>query len=60
MDPFHIISTATVSAGIAYGVLHTRIETLREKAKETANYSERLAAIEAKLDILLNNTYNHQ
>jgi hypothetical protein len=46
--------TGLFGVGVSYGILKTEIRTLKEQIKNTNLYGERLAAIEAKIDILLN------
>jgi len=46
--------TALFGVGVSYGILKTEIKTLKDQIKSTNLYGERLAAIEAKIDILLN------
>jgi len=45
--------TGLFGIGVSYGILKTEIRTLKEQIKSTQLYGERLAAIEAKIDILI-------
>ena len=45
--------TGLFGVGVSYGILKTEIRTLKDQIKNTNLYGERLAAIEAKIDILL-------
>ena len=47
--------TALFGVGVSYGIMKTEISTLKEQLKEMQLYGERLAAIEAKIDILIKN-----
>jgi len=45
--------TAFFGVGVSYGIFKTEIKAIKEQIKSTNMYGERLAAIEAKLDILI-------
>jgi hypothetical protein len=45
--------TGLFGVGVSYGILKTEVRTLKDQIKNTQLYGERLAAIEAKIDILI-------
>jgi hypothetical protein len=45
--------TGLCGVSLSYGIMKTEIGTLKEQLKSTQLYGERLAAIEAKIDILI-------
>ena len=47
------IGAAIFGGGVAYGAFRTEIGSLKEAVKLYQPYGERLAAIEAKIDILI-------
>ena len=53
MEVVKFVVAAIFGGGIAYGALRTEIASLKETVKLYQPYGERLAAIEAKLDILI-------
>jgi hypothetical protein len=59
IDIVKILAAALFGGGVAYGALRTQIQSLKETMKQYNGHSERLATIEAKLDILLNKSFNN-
>jgi hypothetical protein len=53
MEILKFIAAAVFGGGVAYGAFRTEISSLKEAVKLYQPYGERLAAIEAKLDILI-------
>ena len=53
MEVVKFILAAIFGGGVSYGALRTEISSLKDAVKLYQPYGERLAAIEAKLDILI-------
>jgi hypothetical protein len=49
------IVSALIGGGIAYGTMKAEIKAIKEQIAEHKLYGERLAAIEAKIDFIINN-----
>ena len=48
-----VIATA-IGAGISYGYMKAEINQIKAAIQAQSNHAERLSAIEAKIDIILN------
>ena len=49
------VIASILGGAVAYGYMKAEINQIRETIKSQHSYGERLAAIEAKIDILLKN-----
>ena len=58
VDIIKFAAAAVFGGGVAYGALRTEIQIIKDQVKQYNGHAERLATIEAKLDILLNKTFN--
>lgn len=56
MDIIKFVIAALFGGGLAWGAMKTEVVNIKEQIKQHASYGERLATIEAKLDILLRQT----
>jgi len=54
VDNLKFIFSALIGGGVAWGSLRAEIYAMKEKLNSQSLHGERLAAIEAKIDILIN------
>ena len=52
---FISVAISMISIGVAYGTLKSQIKVLAEEASEYKRTAERLASLEAKMDIIITN-----
>ena len=58
MEIVKFIAAALFGSGVSYGIMRAEIKSIKEKIAEGRMYGERLAAIEAKIDFLINQQKN--
>ena len=56
MDIIKLVIAALFGAGLAWGAMKAEVANIKETIKQHQTHGERLATIEAKLDILLKQT----
>jgi hypothetical protein len=54
----YALFTAALSVGITYGVMLERIRALEQKVSDSKLLGERIAVLEGKIDILINQLKN--
>ena len=56
VDMIKFVVAALFGGGLAWGAMKTEVANIKEAIKQHQTHGERLATIEAKLDILLKQT----
>lgn len=54
-DLIKMVIASIFGAGLTYGTMRTEIALMKKQLNDYSKYGERLATIEAKLDILIKN-----